>query len=65
MGRKKTATYVALVAVFSAVAGLTYGAWIDGTSALVLALWLAGFIAVLAVLVSVASRHGYSLLKGV
>ena len=33
---------VALVALFSTVAGLTYGAWIDGTSLLVLA-FLAAF----------------------
>lgn len=57
IGRKKTATYVGLVALFSATAGLTYGAWIDGTSLVSLALYLAGFIAVLAVLLSLASRH--------
>jgi uncharacterized membrane protein YraQ (UPF0718 family) len=56
IGRKKTATYVGLVALFSATAGFTYGAWIDGTSLLLLALWLAGFIAMLAVLLSLASR---------
>jgi hypothetical protein len=64
IGRKKTATYVGLVALFSAVAGLTYGAWIDGTSLLVLGVWLAVFIAVLAALLSVASDHGRSALKG-
>lgn len=57
IGRKKTATYVGLVALFSAAAGLTYGAWVDGTSLFVLALWLAGFIAVLAALLSFVSRH--------
>jgi uncharacterized membrane protein YraQ (UPF0718 family) len=57
IGRKKTATYVGLVALFSAAAGLTYGAWVDGTSLFVLALWLAGFIAVLAALMSFVSRH--------
>ena len=41
-----------------------YGAWIDGASLLMLALYLAGFIALLAVLLSVASRHASSL-KGV
>ncbi|TYC58826.1 permease [Zoogloea oleivorans] len=65
IGRRKTATYVGLVALFSATAGLTYGAWVDGTSPLLLALWLAGFIAVLATLLSLASRHGRSSLKGV
>lgn len=32
IGRRKTATYVALVAVFATVAGLAYGAWTDGRS---------------------------------
>ncbi len=66
IGRKKTATYVGLVALFSATAGFTYGAWIDGTSPLSLALYLAGFIALLAVLLSLASRRASSSsLKGV
>ncbi len=30
IGRRKTATYVALVAVFATAAGLAYGAWSDG-----------------------------------
>mgnify|MGYP000877287364 CR=1 FL=1 len=64
IGRKKTFTYVGLVALFSAAAGLIYGAWIDGASLLMLALYLAGFIALLAMLLSVASRHTSSL-KGV
>jgi uncharacterized membrane protein YraQ (UPF0718 family) len=37
IGRLKTVTYVLLVAVFSTLAGLAYGAWIDGAS-----LWLIG-----------------------
>lgn len=65
IGRRKTATYVALVALFSTIAGLTYGAWVDGSSLLVLALWLAGFIAVLAALLVLAGRHGRTSLKGV
>ena len=64
IGRRKTFTYVGLVALFSAAAGLIYGAWIDGASLLMLALYLAGFIALLAVLLSAASRHASSL-KGV
>jgi hypothetical protein len=51
-------------ALFSAVAGLTYGAWIDGTSPLVLAVWLAVFITALAALLSVASHPRPSALKG-
>ncbi|WP_341649191.1 permease [Thauera humireducens] len=64
IGRRKTFTYVGLVALFSAAAGLIYGAWIDGVSLLMLALYLAGFIALLAVLLSVASRNASSL-KGI
>ena len=30
IGRPKTFAYVGLVAVFSIVAGLAYGAWVDG-----------------------------------
>ncbi len=66
IGRKKTFTYVGLVALFSTAAGLIYGAWIDGTALFSLALYLAGFIAALALLLSVASRRAAaSSLKGV
>jgi uncharacterized membrane protein YraQ (UPF0718 family) len=57
IGRRKTWTYVGLVALFSASAGMTYGAWIDGTSLWTLALGLAGFITVLATLLFVAGRQ--------
>lgn len=33
IGRQKTFTYVGLVAAFSVMAGLTYGAWVDGVAA--------------------------------
>ena len=65
IGRPKAWTYVALVALFSTVAGLTYGAWIDGTPLLVLALGLAGFVAALAGLLSMASRRQTTSIKGV
>jgi len=66
IGRRKTFSYVGLVALFSAAAGLIYGAWIDGASLFSLALYLAGFIAVLAVLLAIASRRAAaSTLKGV
>lgn len=48
IGRAKTAAYVGLVAVFSVAAGLTYGAWVDGTHPLWIALALAAFVAALA-----------------
>ena len=65
IGRRKAWTYVALVALFSTVAGLTYGAWMDGSSLLSLALGLVGFIAVLAALLSLAGRHRPVSSKGV
>ena len=49
IGRTKTFTYVALVAVFSTLAGLTFGAWVDGTSAWLLVGYLLAFIAMLGV----------------
>jgi uncharacterized membrane protein YraQ (UPF0718 family) len=61
IGKKKTWTYVGLVALFSAGAGMTFGAWVDGAPLLVLASWLAGFIAVLAALLSAASRRSRSI----
>jgi uncharacterized membrane protein YraQ (UPF0718 family) len=48
IGRKKAWTYVGWVALFSAVSGLLYGAWVDGTDIRILGLILAGFIALLA-----------------
>ena len=47
IGRGKTAAYVALVALFSIVAGLLYGAWVDRVSLLWIGLGLAAFIAAL------------------
>ena len=61
IGKTKAWTYVGFVALFSAAAGLTYGAWVDGAPLFVLALWLAGFIALLAALLSAANRHSASL----
>jgi len=61
IGKTKAWTYVGFVALFSTAAGLTYGAWVDGTPLLILALWLAGFIGLLAVLLAAANRHPTSL----
>ena len=57
IGRLKAWTYVAWVALFSTLAGLIYGAWIDGTSLGLLALYLAALIAVLGVALWLVSRH--------
>jgi hypothetical protein len=48
IGRTKTFTYVGLVALFSIVAGFTYGAWVDGTSRLAIVAGLALFLGALA-----------------
>jgi len=61
VGRAKTWTYVALVALFSVTAGLIYGAWVDGASAPVLAAWLGGFIVLLGGLVAAAHRRSLAL----
>ncbi len=47
IGKLKAWTYVGLVALFSTLAGLTYGAWVDGTSALLLGVAVAAFILLL------------------
>lgn len=51
IGKLKAWTYVGLVALFSTIAGLTYGAWVDGTPLATLALIIGGFIVTLAVAV--------------
>lgn len=48
IGRLKAWTYVGWVALFSALAGLIYGAWIDGMSIVVLTAYLIMFLALLA-----------------
>ena len=47
IGKLRAWTYVGLVALFSTLAGLTYGAWVDGTSPWLLALLIAGFVTLL------------------
>jgi hypothetical protein len=57
LGRVKAWTYVAWVALFSTAAGLIYGAWIDGASLLMIAGYLAGFLALLAGALLLAGRR--------
>ncbi len=47
IGRMKAWTYVAWVALFSAISGLIYGAWADGASPALLTGYLAGFLVLL------------------
>jgi len=56
IGKLKAWTYVGLVALFSTVAGLTYGAWIDGTPLSMLALIIGGFILTLTLAVQLIER---------
>jgi uncharacterized membrane protein YdjX (TVP38/TMEM64 family) len=55
IGRKKTAAYVALVAVFSIAAGMIYGAWVDGVSLAWIGL---GLVASAAVVLAMARLNG-------
>jgi len=52
IGRPKTFTYVGLVALFSIVAGLLYGAWVDGVNPAWIGVGLAAFLAALAALLT-------------
>ena len=52
IGRPKTFAYVALVAVFSVVAGLLYGAWVDGVNPAWIAIGLTAFVSTLAALLT-------------
>lgn len=64
IGRKKTISYVGMVAVFSVMAGLLYGSWVDGMSALRLVLSLVAFVGVLGVLLMVLHRRQNSVAVG-
>ena len=48
IGNKKTWVYVGLVTVFSTLAGLIYGAWVDGTSIWLILGYLLAIVALLA-----------------
>ena len=47
IGRLKAWVYVFWVALFSTLAGLIYGSWVDGTSLGLIVLYLAAFLAAL------------------
>jgi uncharacterized protein len=57
IGRPKTFTYVALVALFSIVAGLAYGAWVDGVDRAWIVGGLGTFVGALVVALSWLLRH--------
>ncbi|HEX5373281.1 MAG TPA: permease [Aquabacterium sp.] len=52
VGRRKTAAYVALVALFSVCAGFAYGTWVDGLRWQAAALALSVFVLVLTVAIT-------------
>jgi len=57
IGKVKSWTYVAWVALFSTLAGLLYGAWVDGVSIGWIAACVIGFLLLLAAALWVASRQ--------
>jgi uncharacterized membrane protein YraQ (UPF0718 family) len=57
IGRLKAWTYVGWVALFSMLAGLIYGAWVDGTSLALLGLYLGALITVLGLALWLVSRN--------
>jgi hypothetical protein len=61
IGRLKTWTYVGWVALFSTLAGLSYGAWTDGTSAWLIASYLAALLGVLALALYLVSTRSLKL----
>lgn len=64
IGRRMTAAYVGLVALFSAVAGFAYGAWVDGAPPILIALSVGAFIAALAFVVSRAGATHHATTQG-
>lgn len=57
IGRLKAWTYVAWVALFSTLAGLIYGAWVDGASVALVAVYLVLFLALLSALLWIVNRR--------
>ena len=63
IGRAKAWTYVAWVALFSTAAGLIYGSWVDGASLGRIAVYLAGFLGLLASGLFLAGRRSTGQLR--
>ncbi len=57
IGKLKAWVYVAWVSLFSTVAGLLYGAWVDGTSLELVLLYLVVFLGLLAFIVWIFERQ--------
>jgi hypothetical protein len=59
IGKLKTWTYVGWVAIFSTVAGLVYGAWVDGASLALVGAYLTSFLGLLALGLWWAERRNH------
>jgi len=57
IGRVKTWTYVGWVALFSTLAGLIYGAWVDGASSWLILVYLSAFLGLLALSLYLVSKR--------
>lgn len=57
IGRLKSWTYVAWVALFSTLAGLIYGSWVDGESIGLVLLYLLSFLVMLSGILWLVNRH--------
>ena len=57
IGRRKAWVYVGWVALFSMVAGLLYGAWVDGVSLLTIAIGMVGAALILVLFWRLATRR--------
>jgi hypothetical protein len=57
IGRLKAWVYVIWVAIFSTLAGLIYGAWVDGTGLALVSLYLLGFLTLLGVVFYLVNRR--------
>lgn len=57
IGRRKTAVYVGIVAVFSTISGLIYGMWIDGASITLIILCLLLSLALLSSVLWFSNRY--------
>jgi uncharacterized membrane protein YraQ (UPF0718 family) len=58
IGRKKAWVYVGWVALFSTIAGLLYGAWVDGTAIGLVALYLVMFLGFVSLVFWIIGRIG-------
>jgi len=64
IGRRKTLTYVSIVALFSTASGLIYGLWIDGAGIGLIILCLIALIAVLAAALWLINRKNQQKQRG-